>query len=115
MRQVPDDREELGNAGQKPCDHVARADAAAPEVIGEARAVNAHLRERDCLALAGCSVPFERDGPVLGPMVAAFDTGVDAGRQRSLQDLLLEFGGREVSDGFEIVAHRLLPALCRPA
>jgi hypothetical protein len=53
-------------------------------VVGEARAVNAHLREGDCLALAGCPVPFERDGAVLGLTVAAFDTGVDASRQRSL-------------------------------
>ena len=48
----------------------------------------------DRLALAGCSVPLERDGP-FGPTVAALDTGVDAGRQRSLQDLLLGFGGRK--------------------
>ena len=70
-------RQQFRPARQHDGDDVARPDAPAGQMIGEARGLLAQLGEGDFAARAVLTRPMQRDAAGLDPSVATFDAGVD--------------------------------------
>ena len=104
-------RQQFRNARQEARDHIARANATGAQETGEARRAGLEVAEADGLPGEIPANPLKGNAVAIGPAVAAFDAGIDAGRKIALKHLPRQRIKRKFAQGCLMTPHAVV-SLC---